>query len=74
MKMSRYTYRQGSQEYIYYGHGRGDLTPTSYHSPHPTSTMTTKQVRDLQAYAVELTREGQHAAAQAVLSLLANHG
>ena len=43
--------------------------------PHPTRTMTTKQIRDLQAFAVELTREGNHAAASAVLSLLAqNHG
>ena len=36
--------------------------------------MTTKQVRDLQAFAVELTREGKHEAARAVLSLLADHG
>ena len=36
--------------------------------------MTTKQIRDLQQYAVELTREGQHDAARAVLTLLANHG
>ena len=36
--------------------------------------MTKKQVRDLQTYAVELTREGRHDAARAVLSLLADHG
>ena len=36
--------------------------------------MTTKQIRDLQAFAVELTREGNHTAAAAVLSLLADHG
>lgn len=33
--------------------------------------MTSKQIRDLQAYAVELTREGRHEAARQVLSLLA---
>ena len=48
-------------------------SPLTSH-PTPTSTMTTKQIRDLQAFAIELTREGQHAAAQAVLSLLASHG
>ena len=35
--------------------------------------MTKKQVRDLQAFAVELTKEGNHAAAQEVLKLLARN-
>ena len=32
--------------------------------------MTTKQVRDLQALAIELTREGRHEAARQVLLLI----
>ena len=33
--------------------------------------MTNKQIRDLQAFAVELAREGRHDAAKEVLALLA---
>ena len=32
--------------------------------------MTTKQIRDLQAYAVELAKEGNHSAAREVLALI----
>ena len=32
--------------------------------------MTTKQIRDLQAFAVELAREGNHDAAREVLALI----
>ena len=44
--------------------------------PHPLLTtthlpaMTTKQIRDLQAFAVELTKEGRHDAAREVLALI----
>ena len=33
--------------------------------------MTTKQIRDLQAFAIELTKEGRHDAAKEVLALIA---
>ena len=39
--------------------------------PHPVLTMTTKQIRDLQAFAVELAKEGNHDAAREVLALIA---
>jgi hypothetical protein len=63
MKMSRYTYRQGMRKNLYYGHGRD--TP-----PFTPKPMTQKQIRDLQAFAIELTREGRHDAARQVLLLI----
>ena len=39
--------------------------------PHPLPIMTTKQIRDLQAFAVELAREGRQDAAREVLALIA---
>ena len=39
--------------------------------PHPTRTMTNQQIRDLQAFAVELAREGRTEAAREVLALIA---
>ena len=49
--------------------GMGGNTPptTTHHQP----AMTPKQVRDLQAFAVELAREGRHDAAREVLQLIA---
>ena len=38
--------------------------------PYPVLTMTTKQIRDLQAFAVELAKEGRHDAAKEVLALI----
>lgn len=49
--------------------GGGPLHPTNHTPPH--LAMTTKQVRDLQAFAVELTKEGRHDAAREVLALIA---
>lgn len=43
--------------------------PTRHH--HPTSTMTNKQIRDLEAFAVELVKEGRKDAAKEVLALIA---
>ena len=37
----------------------------------PLTTMTRKQLRDLQLFAVELAREGRHEAAREVLALIA---
>jgi len=55
-------------------HGdRGGKNP-----PHPLPTtthlqaMTTKQIRDLQLFAVELAKEGRHDAAREVLALIAD--
>ena len=38
---------------------------------HPLGTMTQKQIRDLQMFAVELTKEGKPEAAREVLALIA---
>ena len=37
---------------------------------YPVLTMTTKQIRELQAFAVELVKEGSHDAAREVLALI----
>jgi len=41
---------------------------------YPLRPMTTKQIRDLQAFAAELTREGRTDAAREVLALIATTG
>ena len=55
--------------------GEDHPTPsTRYYYHHPTpplTTMTRKQLRDLQLFAVELAREGRHEAAREVLALIA---
>ena len=56
------------------GHHRdmGGKHPTPPPSPHhPTGTMTKKQIRDLQLFAVELVKEGRQDAAREVLALIA---
>ena len=44
---------------------RGNTNPH-----HPLSTMTQKQIRDLQAFAIELAKEGKAEAAREVLALI----
>lgn len=39
-----------------------------------SQTMTKKQIRDLQQFAVELAKEGNTKAAKEVLNLITNHG
>ena len=51
------------------GMGGKHPSPTTTHQP----AMTTKQIRDLQAFAVELAREGRHDAAKEVLQLIARN-
>ena len=49
--------------------GTGGKHPTP--PPTATGTMTEKQIRDLQAFAVELAKEGRQDAAREVLALIA---
>ena len=51
----------------------GELNNPYSYTPKVT-TMTTKQIRDLQEFAVELAREGNTEAAKEVLALITNHG
>ena len=50
--------------------GEDHPTPSTSH-PTPLTTMTRKQLRDLQLFAVELAREGRQDAAREVLALIA---
>jgi len=52
--------------------GKHPTPPDYYQSPHPTHllAMTKKQIRDLQAFAIELTKEGRKDAAKEVLALI----
>jgi len=52
--------------------GGKNPTPPLTIPPHPLQAMTTKQIRDLQLFAVELVKEGRHDAAREVLSLIAD--
>lgn len=54
------------------GMGGNHPTPPHY-STTPLQAMTTKQIRDLQLFAVELVKEGRHDAAREVLALIADH-
>ena len=64
--MSSFTHSLPRRDDPYYGHGRNPPPLTSL----GISTMTRKQIRDLRAFAAELSAEGNHAAAREVLALI----
>ena len=67
MSRSAYCHQRGRRAILDAWEGS---SPPHHQPPHRTRSMTDRQIRDLQAFAVELAKEGRHDAAREVLALI----